>query len=79
LLFILWYVYPLLGNDRGLIRYTTAVARLWLVNGNRVMVFSAWSTPMSAQATNAQQEKNGVFCAVRSEMLKQDELVDRVS
>jgi hypothetical protein len=41
---------------------TTAVARQWL-SSDRV------GTPTNTNATVAQQQRNGVFCAVRAEML----------
>jgi hypothetical protein len=37
---ILWHVDPLLGNDREISNYTTAVTRQRLVNSNRGTVFS---------------------------------------
>jgi hypothetical protein len=44
-LYLLWYVDPLLGNDRDLSSYTTAVTRQQPVNSNRGTVFSVRSLP----------------------------------
>jgi hypothetical protein len=40
-----WHVDLLLGNDREISSYTTAVIRWQPVNSNRGMVFSVWSMP----------------------------------
>jgi hypothetical protein len=42
---ILWYVVPLLGNDREISNYTTAVTRQRPVNSYRRIVFSVRSVP----------------------------------
>jgi hypothetical protein len=42
---ILWHVDPLLGNDREISNYTTAVTRQRPVNSNRGMMFSVRSLP----------------------------------
>jgi hypothetical protein len=42
---ILWNVYALLGIDRDLSNYTTAVTRQRPVNSNRGTVFSVRSVP----------------------------------
>jgi hypothetical protein len=65
--FIMWHVDPLLGNDREISNYktainvmalqTSAVTRQWL-SRNRV------GTPTGTKATMAHHERNGVFCAV---------------
>jgi hypothetical protein len=47
---------------------TTAVARQWL-SSNYV------GTPTDRNATIAQQQRNGVFCAVRAEMFESNKLV----
>jgi hypothetical protein len=51
--FILWHVDPLLGNDREISNYTTAVAKLWpckqrrlLGNGSVAINWSSWQTWM---------------------------------
>jgi hypothetical protein len=52
----------LLGNDSKISNYTTAVARQWLSSDHV-------GTPTDTNATIALQERNGVFCEVRAEML----------
>jgi hypothetical protein len=42
---ILWYVDALLGNDREIYNYTTAITRQQLVNSNIGKVFSVLSVP----------------------------------
>jgi hypothetical protein len=59
--YILWHVDPLLGNDRDVSNYTTAVARECL-SSDRVR------TPTDTYATVAQQQMNGVFSVVLAEM-----------
>jgi hypothetical protein len=54
---------PLLGNNCEISKYTTVV----LSNG-----FSNKHVPTE---TNEQQQRNGVFCAVRTEMLQTGQLV----
>jgi hypothetical protein len=39
----MWHINPLLGNDRGIKNYTTAVTRQQTINNNREMVFSVQS------------------------------------
>jgi hypothetical protein len=39
---VLWHVDLLLGNDREINKYTTAVTRQRHVNSNRGAVFSTW-------------------------------------
>jgi hypothetical protein len=56
---ILWHVDPLLGNDYEISKYTTAVTNQQLCkqacfHGNN------W----------IQQQRNGVFCAIRAEVLQ---------
>jgi hypothetical protein len=45
LLNILWHLDPLLGNDREISNYTTAVTRQRPVNSNRGTVFSVRPVP----------------------------------
>jgi hypothetical protein len=40
-----WQVVHLLGNDREISNYTTAVTRQWPVNRNRKTLFSVQSVP----------------------------------
>jgi hypothetical protein len=40
-----WYVVPLLGNDREISNYLTAITRQWSIKSNRGMVFSVQSVP----------------------------------
>jgi hypothetical protein len=42
---MLWYIDPLLGNDREIGNYTTAVTRQLPVNSNRGTLFSVRSVP----------------------------------
>jgi hypothetical protein len=53
----LWHVDPLLGNDGEITNRTTAVARQWLSS-------DYVGTPTYTNATTAQQQRNGAFCAV---------------
>jgi hypothetical protein len=69
----------LLGNDREIRNYTTAVTRQQRVKNKREMVFSAQSVPMAGHATVEYvmtslsnyciATENGVFYAVSGEML----------
>jgi hypothetical protein len=56
------HVDPLLGNGHEISNYTTAVARQWLSSDHV-------GTPTNTNTTIAQQQRNGVFCAVHAEML----------
>jgi hypothetical protein len=55
---ILWHVDPLLGNDREVCIYATAVTELRF-RKQACLHGSSWK----------QQQRNGVFCAVCAEML----------
>jgi hypothetical protein len=46
-----------------------AVARQRHIENNIGILFSVLSAPMATHATKAKQQKNGVFCAVRAELL----------
>jgi stage V sporulation protein SpoVS len=63
---ILWHVDPLIGNDREISNYTTAlktmaVARQWLSSDHV-------GTPTDTNTSVEQQQRSGIFCAVRAEM-----------
>jgi hypothetical protein len=55
---ILWHIVPLLSNDREISKYTTAVSN-WRLRKQTYLHENNWS----------QQQTNGVFCAVRDEVL----------
>jgi hypothetical protein len=58
---ILWDADPLLGNDREISNYTTAVTRQRLVNSNRGMRISVLSLPRYFKQDKSVSELVGVL------------------
>jgi hypothetical protein len=55
---VLWRVYPLLGNDREISKYTTAITK-YRLSKQACFRRNSW----------IQQQRNCVFCAIRAEMI----------
>jgi hypothetical protein len=57
-----WHEVPFVDNDRKINNYTTAVVSQWLSRDHV-------GTPTDINGAKAQQQMNGVLCAVRAEKL----------
>jgi hypothetical protein len=52
----------MLGNDREISNYTTVVAKQWVTS-------SQVGTPTDKNGTIEHQQMNGVFCAIRADIV----------